>query len=493
MEHDISYSDKLAEPLTLQAIEQMLLAHQMGRSLRCPTDARKPGPDKEFDHNHEFWEGVLSDELYQTCYIKLNNFRIFEWVPRNPGLFHTGEASWQREEAFRNIAEIRGERDFFIQSLEAMPDHAERAERDKLGRRGTMGRRADRITIFNPYGKLSMLQGGVGCVRFKPVHLKNERASEHYILSASSSQNADEGIPIVLTEELYEEIIKEIKKKGYAAFSEIIGEIKYIPKELSDIYSARYGIPRVYLYIDRLGNPIKYSTRGFVSVAASFISEFDGDPGMYATYVTFDPGWQGARNAAARWLREEYVSGLYGGFLVTDFDQIAPDISEMLFSLEMVQTDAEIAKLIAELHEIHGYFEWDMLEKFRLIMRNTEALYMVKQDFRGNQGPVNQAIGKGADATQTIQNPINDVKDDQLPLLIEEIEKIKQALSELEQSDENVVVKGKIIEAQLDAKKGDKEGFFKKIMPIATRVVSIGEKVGVSLLTSILKDSMKPD
>ena len=59
------------------------------------------------------------------------------------------------------------------------------------------------------------------------------------------------------------------------------------------------------------------------------------------------------RSGAAQWLKEEYVEGLYGGSLLTDFDQRAPDFGHVgLFTLDQVLSSPELAGMTNSTHKI---------------------------------------------------------------------------------------------------------------------------------------------
>jgi len=378
MSMEVKYSTKMAESLQYRALENFLYSHQYTRSLLCEHETPSSINDRSYNSNEEFWDNVIAEELRAPEVVRLVNFRIFEWIPRNPGLFHTPEAAWHREDALRNISRIRGTPEAFMELSESLPDHASGDVTGKL----TLGEKADRIEIFNPIGKMSMIEGGIGCVRLRPIYLGGRMDQEYFVFSATSNQHADEGIPILVSSDLAGLLMADIKQKGYSARSEIVGRTRYIPKELSDIYSSNHGIPRLYVELEEIGERDNIDDRGYVSVASSFVGEFEKERGIYATYVTFDPGWPGARNGAAKWLREEYVSGLYQGYLVTDFDEIAPEISDTLFSLGRVQSDGDLAKLIDELKNLHGYFDWEMLDKARIKFEHTQNKYETHQNIQ---------------------------------------------------------------------------------------------------------------
>ncbi len=395
MPSEVKYSTKLAESLMSNSLKDFMSSHQFTRCLLCEHESARSVSDASYSENEDFWHDVIDETLRAPEVVRLEGFRIFEWIPRNPGLFHTPDAAWKREEALRHISHVRGTPEAFMQALEALPDHASGDITGKL----TLGKKADRIKIFNPYGKMSMLEGGIGCVRLRPIYLGGRVDQEYYVFSATSNQYADEGIPILVSSELVASLLPDITKKGYSARTEIIGRTRYIPKELSDIYSSKHGIPRLYVEIESIGKRSDPIDRSYVSVASSFVGDFEDIRGVFATYVTFDPGWRGARNGAAKWLKEEYAEGLYNGYLVTDFDEIAPEVSDTLFSLERVQSDGDLAGLIDELYKTNGYFNWDMLDKARINFKNTQNKYEIHQ---------NVNAGSNSNIVQTARDHLGD-------------------------------------------------------------------------------------
>jgi hypothetical protein len=46
---------------------------------------------------------VLSERLRSTFVVSLNRFRLFEWFPRNPGLYHHRDAEYARRQAFHML------------------------------------------------------------------------------------------------------------------------------------------------------------------------------------------------------------------------------------------------------------------------------------------------------------------------------------------------------------------------------------------------------
>lgn len=53
------------------------------------TAASARAADNHCDTNESFWGKVLNEEIRANTTVLLRDFRLFEWFPRSPGLFHT--------------------------------------------------------------------------------------------------------------------------------------------------------------------------------------------------------------------------------------------------------------------------------------------------------------------------------------------------------------------------------------------------------------------
>src|SRR5262249_50630948 len=127
--------------------------------------------------------------------------------------------------------------------------------------------------------------------------------------------------------------------------------------------------------------------------AASFLSEYQGGPRIYASYVTFNPGAKGSQRNATEWMHEEYIRGIYKGDVLTDFDQQESEIPGTLFSLEQVLTSPNLAAQIAALKKKFGYFDWDMLAEATFNFHDHREQIMVKTSIQGKNHRVNITTG----------------------------------------------------------------------------------------------------
>jgi hypothetical protein len=381
-------SNRILEDNTWTA-DEILLPQTMGRSYYLKPEQRLQETDAEFADDSALWKEICTlDGRLAERIVKLNDFKLFEWVSRNPGLFHTSNAPYAREEAQSHILSSDPSL-----ALERRP----RGDEDpaQFFRDATSDTRAARRLIYAPQGKLSMLHGGVGCVRYSPV--ERVQGDVVWFMGATSGFAPDPGIPILVSNFQYQKIIDDIRRYGYLACT-IVGRTKFIGKDTRDLYSIRTGIPRIYIDVLEITPRQILVDPAMVSVAASFISEFEGTTRIYASYVTFDPGQVGDRHAATRWLQEEYVEKMYKGFLFTDFDQQAPEISDTLFSLNDVLTSPSLAKKITQLREQFGHFDWSLLEEKGINFVDHQENLMVSSVIKGDGNQVSIVTGNESKA-----------------------------------------------------------------------------------------------
>lgn len=464
-------------------VHELLLPHVLGRSLFVYPEQGVVGADKSYKSNAEFWADVLGEKLSAGRIVTLEQFNLFEWIPRNPGLFHTDRAKYARDEAQHYIRTIERER--YVGAIEeftsAPPDHA------SAFRTATSSTEKSREVIYTPEGKQSMLEGGIGCIRLLPVEMKT--GGIFYFMAATSSSAPDEGIPLLIEQALYIRLIDEIRTLGNVR-GELIGQVKFIPRELRDLYSTTYRIPRLYIEVWGFRSSGGQHVQGEVSVAASFLSAYRGYPGIYASYVTFDPGYEGARDGATKWLREEYVEGLYNGELLTDFDQQAPAIAETLFSLDQVLTSPDLAQQIATLRTKYGKFDWSMLENATFSYHTYEEKIMVKNVVTGGEAHIHQAVGQGASVNHIEIKDLTIANSVDLRQLATQLSQLRTALAGLPESPERDVARGAIATAEIEANAGNRSGVggaLRALRPLGSKVLEIGQQIGVDVAVAAIK------
>ena len=307
--------ERVIQPQRL--LEPILDPHFATASLaRRPTKAARSLPDRTFETNEAIWHALISERLRGHMAVTLRGFHVFEWFPRAPGLYHTEKARSARQSA----------RDFFD---------------PRFSSRGS----GEHTAVFLPEGKLSMLEGGVGCVRLKPLERDGQIL---WWLTASSSTVAHEGFPIALPHDLFESVIDTIRVHG-AVTCDLRGHLRFLPDAFEGLYSYP-AVPQLYLEVDAMEPKGCEAHAPEVSVAVSFMGRHRNQAGVFATYVTFTPGRSGSLEESLEWMKHTYVEGLYHGKILTDFDQVTSHFPEAKLSLRKVMnrmlTEGELREAI---------------------------------------------------------------------------------------------------------------------------------------------------
>jgi hypothetical protein len=453
--------------------------HPMARSYYMRPEVLPQESDREYRTDAEFWNDVLDETLDAERVVRFTDVRIFDWLPRNPGLFHTHQArharhmasdelrsldgvpievaGWHSGDAQRSNAERESRQDVLnirsqtrVGGERSRPPRARSSNpllgvdlvamvpsRDAPNRRRALPRHSlaglmrephpaftadERRVIYTPKGKNSMLQGGIGCIRLKSLEIVGRGTA--WMIGASFSDSPDQGVPVMIGNADYRKIRDELHDKG-CVNCDLVGRTRYIPERYRDLFSARSGIPRLYIEISALRRHRPDNAPVNVSVAASFLSEFEGQPHIYASYVTFDPGLKGAFHKARDWLRDVYVEELYQGQIITDFDQRAPAYADTLFSLDDVLRSSSLAKQIKKLSELYGSFQWKDLDRFTYIEHQGDVIVNNTITVTDSQNVVIQSTLHNAQLNVTAM-PAAD--DDTRRQLAEALDKLKAAL-----------------------------------------------------------------
>lgn len=262
------------------------------------------GQDRTFHSNNELWEAIRYERFRRTdINMILDSFFLFEWFPRSPGLYHQPEARRARDDAMRRVMGIE-----------------------------------EGVLVFDPYGKRSMLEGGVGNIRLQPIKLDNHF---HYFMSASSNGSCHQGFPVAVPEEIYNPYYDEIVNRGTVVLN-LVGKLRFIPHEYAELYSDYTDVPQLYLQVTGILPPVHPKSRSMeelrVSVAVSFTSDYEGSGRIYATFVNFDPSNRSSFKESLTWMEEEYVSKKYRGRVITDFDEQESHFRNAPFSLAKVMS-----------------------------------------------------------------------------------------------------------------------------------------------------------
>jgi hypothetical protein len=297
------------------------------------------------------WKDVLERRVASHTHILLSSVWVFEWFPRAPGVFHTPSALEARRNAMFFRVEIDGA------SYHPGIDDAATNVNGALA----LARSAaepDPCFVFDPYGKQSMLDGGVGCVRLGPIELPGEDV--HWFLSASTTPIAHEGFPLRVDNASLLALRETLSDQG-ATRCNVAGVLKKLPNLMAEAFGGHEGVPALYLDVDSVEPlPIDTPPAAEVSVAVSFLGTFRGQRDVYASYVTFRPGRGGTFESAVRWLEDTYVKGTYEGEILTDFDQESthfPSARMRLHDLMRGRVDSDELRETLELFHAAGSYE----------------------------------------------------------------------------------------------------------------------------------------
>jgi hypothetical protein len=232
--------------------------------------------------NNDLWTAILGNDLFLTKRVRLCDFCVLEWLPGCPGLYFTEEA-----ERARNDAEY---------SFNSMTNE------------------------YLPLGKLRMIEGGIGSVRLIP---KNE--GDKYLLGASSNGISHQGIPLVLSPEVYSQCIEEISEHGYLV-ADVIGTI--VPAPPAELLFYKNNIPKYAVSVDRIERKKSVPVDVQITVNAIYSTdrEFKNPAQTLSKYTfkTFTPDKREKNlEAAVQWIEDHaarYSNGEEFWFL-SDFDQ----------------------------------------------------------------------------------------------------------------------------------------------------------------------------
>ena len=399
--------------------------------------------DRRFVTNNELWEAILFERVRAPMHVVLDSFFLFEWMPRSPGLFHTPEAVRARREAANHVMHVDAG-----------------------------------MVVYSPRGKQSMLDGGLGCLRLKPIN-------DLWFLGASSTGTAHEGVPIAMEQELYKSCIDEITERG-ALVRDVHAALTFIPDELEELYADYREVPKVYLRVTKLRKPTHpQSRRGAgltVSVAASFEGIWEQRPGIYATYANFDPGTPASFRDTVEWLEQDYVQRLHHGRILTDFDQQRSHFANAPFSLAKVMTGTlQFAEIKDALTRI------GISDTARAIIdqQGRLAIYMTNFTNFGNvQGTFGQNFG-----TVNVNQPLSTTDGSALAA---ELRRIRDEVPSESRNAGDVTTATKALDAAADAAvRGDNQGVLAHLKTAGGWVLDVATRITANLAAEWIKASLQ--
>jgi hypothetical protein len=318
--------DLLTNPLLMplfrdQILDELRTQLAIGNYLSPPEETAIQ-PDKTFTSNEVLWDAILSERVRSSCTIKLENFLLFEWFPRSPGLYYTDQAKSARKDALNYTIQY--------------PISSQLKGIDNASKVGDPLVIPDFMRIFDPYGKIQMLHGGIGSIRLKNRTI--DKIGSVWFMTASSTCTAHEGFPIALPDHYYQQYIDQIVASGVAPCT-IIGKLCFVPDTLQTLYQDSVRVPQLYLLVE----DIKPATRAEsqkeiprVSVAVMFRSNYQGGNNVFFSYVTFFPSKPGSFASRVDWLENTYVESMYKGEIITDFDEHKKWFETVQFGLHQI-------------------------------------------------------------------------------------------------------------------------------------------------------------
>ncbi len=281
--------------LNYPEVMQFLLDHIQNANLRLPGVTGEGSPDLTFASNEQFWLQFLKAPPRAWHWVKLRGFRVVDWYPRTPGLYHTGWAQDSRGEAEYYRVEENG------------------------------------VSFYEPLGKMHMIDGGLGSVRFKPVTIEGRAC---WLSTATSDGYCHTGVPLAIPDRLMGQIGYD-----YGQLFDITGQVRHLPTFLEEHFTHGRRIPQIHVLVDKIEpNPALPAIIAPVMVSPMLF--FTAGPGPRlseqgnVTYAVCPADSVLALDRASDWMAQ-YVDR-YGKEIITDFDQQRPAFENVPFGLQVV-------------------------------------------------------------------------------------------------------------------------------------------------------------
>lgn len=360
-----------------------------------------------------FWSDVLEEKLFETQRIELQNFTLTEWIPMSPGQYHTSEGKMAREDALHFVKYSRHD-----------------------------------DVVLDPYGKLRMVQGGVGCLRLSSKNVGSDRL---HFLGANSSGITHQGIPVAIPEYIYSDRVASLLRRRNAVVCDIQGHIRYWSPRDSLPFQSNRNLPRIYILVTGISVHDDVTVEaGLIDVTAAvtFYGEAEQREGIFFVYSHFDPVDPRSLDSCINWMEKEYVKRQYTGTVVTDFDEITPRFTNAVFPVELLMDrefsfSRQVVQGALNTLDIPQYMRSSInLVVERLVVENNMTNYNITGD--GNViGDNNQVISninsKLSNVIQTIgasPNGTDDAKEEIQGLIRQLAEELKKVPSDRKEDAE---------------------------------------------------------
>ena len=291
--------------------------------------------DIKFKSNEDFWQHVLGNKAHIDQYVTLTNFFVAEWLPMSPGLFHTRDAIRNREVAAGYV--VRNDNRQHVRDLpllkKSIPFQGESIQH--------------RVAVeLDPYGKMSMIQGGIGSLRLQPKKLFNDERM--FVLGATSSGVCHEGVPIILSSELYGKIISQIKD-DCGLKCNLVGTLQILPTQGLPIKYNR-SISKYCLLVEEMSSVKSSSPEDIlISVAITYSKSIKDLRNKEWSFVSFNPDNTDRQLIySVEWLHDyaRRYSHIDNPVILSDFDEFRQHFDKVEFSIKDVANGTiDLAKL----------------------------------------------------------------------------------------------------------------------------------------------------
>ncbi len=300
----------------------------------------------DFRSEEEFWYSILGDKycgptpdrflrIATGTPVRFRDFFLCEWAPKLAGQIWTYEGASNLKEGFKHYEDRR------------------------------LDINGQKVAVLDPYGKRKVVQAGFGSIRINP---SNNTTNFYMYMSLVSHKHwhCDYGIPIVVTERVYNEFLR-YSNQGAPAIRELKGILifqrdmpfkSFLPRalgstltpETEELLRYRPSLPKCFVYVD---SPMSISflhNDSHPECTAWTMYEQDGIDDFNFTYTNFNPISSNSVRESVEFINA-YVTQHNGTRIITDFDGIEPKL-ESEISIDqnpMSEQKTEVRKILKKI------------------------------------------------------------------------------------------------------------------------------------------------